>query len=49
MFSLSAIIFCDEAHPNQCFTITKAFGTTIVAAGVILYSLGGSKQAKIKS
>jgi len=44
VFVGSALFFCDpETHPGQCFTIQKLVSSSIVIAGVVLFSVSQPK------
>jgi drug/metabolite transporter (DMT)-like permease len=38
VFVISAIIFCDDEHPNQCYNRWKGLSTLIVVAGILYFS-----------
>jgi len=48
VFAISAVLFCGQAHPNQCFNIFKGISTVVVVCGIMYFSKINASHQVIK-
>jgi hypothetical protein len=44
VFALSSLLFCDEKHQENCFTMAKLVSTAVVVIGIALYTSASSNS-----